>query len=227
MDSQLPGARWHPNHQLHQLPGRVQSSDERRGQRYRVHGTRCPDNGFHAAHRHQLVSGLGMVIGIDFMADEINRLGCVQLSYLVQLPSDIEALNEPSGPATEFTYLHAWTEVSIPCTGKIRLDPISGLFANEVRIPLATTPHTASAAPTNGSTDPCEAVLDFPNIVHPGPRRPAHHAALLRRGVARDLRDRPARLPTADRRREADSRLGEHPPEQGPQRVDDGRQKPV
>ncbi|MDX6745963.1 transglutaminase family protein [Polaribacter sp. PL03] len=85
--------------------------------------------------------------------------------YLVQLKSDEKSLDGPSGPAEDFTDLHAWAEVYLPGAGWIGFDATSGLLAGEGHIPLACTPSFESAAPVSGMTDKCETEFFFENSV--------------------------------------------------------------
>jgi transglutaminase-like putative cysteine protease len=75
--------------------------------------------------------------------------------YLIQLAPDQKSLDGPSGPASDFTDLHALAEIYLPGAGWIGFDPTSGLLAGEDMCPSRDA-EPASAAPISGAVDVCE-----------------------------------------------------------------------
>jgi transglutaminase-like putative cysteine protease len=81
--------------------------------------------------------------------------------YLIQLQPDVPPVEGPAGPESDHGDLHAWAEVYLPGAGWIGLDPTSGFMAAEGHIPLVCTAEPGAASPVQGTSEPCESVLDF------------------------------------------------------------------
>ena len=93
--------------------------------------------------------------------------------YLIQLTPDQRPIEGPTGPAADFTDLHAWAEAFVPGAGWVGLDPTSGLLAGEGHIPLACTESPSTAAPVHGFTDICNSEFSFEmkvTRIHEDPR---------------------------------------------------------
>ena len=181
--AQLLGAGRHPHHRL---PGRAQPRDQRRRRLQPAHGTRRPDTGFHAAHRHRLVPRLGVAAGVDPAPAGAGRPVRVRLPGAAGLRRRgarraVGARRRLHRPARVGRGVH-------PRCGLDRAGPDVGAVRRR-------GPHPAGghAAPGERGTHQRRhrTVRIGAGVLqhrHPRPRRPARHAALHRRGVADDLR---------------------------------------
>ncbi len=187
LGAQLLGAAGHPHHRL---PGQPQPRGQRRRRLQPADGTRCPDTGLHAAHRHRLLPGLRVAVGVDPAPAGAGR------PVRVRLPGAAGIRRRGAGRA-----VGARRRLHRPARLDRGLHPGCGL--DRAGPDLGTVrrggPHPAGgdAAPRERGTHQRRhrRVRNGAGIFqhrHSRPRRSARHAALHGCGVGDDPRGRPS-----------------------------------
>ncbi len=211
------------------LPGRAEPGRQRRRRLQRPHGAGCADPGPHAAQRHRVLPRLGVAAGVD----PAPARPCRPVRLRLPGPAVLRhrGARRPVGPGCR---LHRPARLDRGLHPRRRLDR-AGPDLGTVR---RGRPHPAGRhpAPVVGRADhrghrDRRVHAGLLQHRHPGPRGPARHPALHRRGLGGDQRPgspgRPAacrRRRPADHRRRADVRVGGQPGRRG---VDHGRRRPA
>ena len=170
-----------PGNSHHRLPGGPQSGRQRRGGLQRPDGTRCADPD------HTLRTRIGSCRDSAWLLVSILReLGLAARfvsGYLVQLTSDVEALDGRRGRPRISQICMPGPRSTSP-GGMDRPGPDIGSVRGRGSHPIGSHPHPSSAAPITGATGFRRDHLRILQHGDPHPRGPAGHPPVHRPGWA-------------------------------------------